>query len=120
MDKKDAKKHKKARKLKVDGKNLMEIISRRSMYADIEEMKDKGSISEEGDLPRSRFEKDRRERTAVLYEDREDSVEKSQFKYSIVVFYVCLFNMFSVLRQTVSTTQFRSVFYSQMQKKNNC
>jgi len=39
---------------------------------------------------------------------------------SIVVFYVCLVNMFSVLRQTVSTTQFRSVFYSQMQKKNNC
>ena len=38
---------------------------------------------------------------------------------SIVVFYVCLVNMFSVLRQTVSTTQFRRVFYSQMQKKNN-
>lgn len=61
----------------MEGKDLMEIISNRSMYADIEELKDKGgAVSEEEDLPRSRFDKDRRERTAILYEDRDESVER--------------------------------------------
>lgn len=64
-------KHKKVRKLKVGGKDLLDIISNRSMYADIEELKGKGeAVSEDEDgISRSRFETGRRERTAVLYED---------------------------------------------------
>lgn len=49
----------------------MDIISNRSMYADIEELKGKGeAVSEDEDgSSRSRFGTGRRERTAVLYED---------------------------------------------------
>ncbi|KAH3835154.1 NK-tumor recognition protein-like isoform X1 [Dreissena polymorpha] len=72
------KKERKTKKLPVKGKDLMEIISNRSMYADIEELREKGEKVVDDDLPQSKFEKDRRKRTAIICSEKEIENEKEK------------------------------------------